>query len=581
MSGGPPPSDIFLERDSTRLVPRLDVVSGSESADSRLTFDPQAGRVRVDATGGRFLLNDSGGAQVGQLAASEREPFGFLRLQNADGYSTVTVGIDDTPADQLTGGFLTVWDEDRKPAEIQHGSGDDRWRYVLRGTDSPNPYTVASITAGGSSLEVRADDHQPTGQLLGTDAALELTSPEGADTAGELVLAEFPNAQQFEGDTDEYVDTLSDNPEEVQRDVHVQFSAADASVREQRGPRISLDGSTATLHLGRDGGSQIEEAVAGGLLVRDDQGAPIIAGNGSEAEIAISRGTGSESDTLGRISASADGLTFDDASGEPALRLEPDAIQTQNGIDEQSLTRPASFQQDSYEVMRYNIAEIDVFVDNKDRIPFGVSLGTDDSKLERRITDDPGLIEATIVPGDSDVATLLLNTRVLGDPDAFMPALEADGGADIEDVSEATLDDPPVSRGKLDLAIPDDRSVLNVNPVERPAEFGQGSYSVDVGGTVSFDVFVDDFDTVAFRVAGGDYSLDATILPADGDVVTLEFDTSLAGDSSTPPPLTVDGAATVVVESEIALSNPPIGSGPYDMVLPDFDLAALDVLASE
>jgi hypothetical protein len=324
--------DIFLEMDSTRVVGPLDVHTRDTSGTTRISADPSDASVTVHSGGGvsepRFELHQQGPANLQSETAAV-----FESWLGADGRLTLKHRKDDVRKDDGTVRFDDEQGEGRfeigtesAPGGVRVYSNDGSTRasggVISIENDSESLSDAVEIRArqivgedAAGFVEVQGEDKSKV-TLEGDDAALELTGDvPAAGGGGELLIRRWPTTTEVSG---------SPEPDDIH--VHVTADSSSGYGRANGNPpRISIDGPSARVDLGRERIDSVREGTAGRFKLRTRMGGPpntMVEGGVREPsgsplerhpELVFRRGNQGTLETRGAVTAEPRGLVFSDA----------------------------------------------------------------------------------------------------------------------------------------------------------------------------------------------------------------------------------------------------------------------------
>lgn len=306
-----PPAEFVLESNRSRAVGDVDVSSGRDT-DANVSLQPDSATVTVGggspANGGTVTVRDPSDTEdVGVLTGANGS--GRLELSDSDGDSIVTLD-----ADRGTQTTVEVSNGDNPTARLDNVTAGGRLR--IYDPYRSEPVVVAETTVNGGKLSLRDDTDRTTCELFGRDGALLLSGTPEVNTEND-----FSNEAPLYGGGEFVIQdwAKSDN------DIHVHATAeqdSDYGVDADNRPRIFLDGTRATLELGRHETKAGNPPRNGTIIVRDEQGHALLEMSANErksAEVRFSHSDDGQAKLRGYIEAQKDGLAIYDAGGKKAM----------------------------------------------------------------------------------------------------------------------------------------------------------------------------------------------------------------------------------------------------------------------
>lgn len=419
MAQKPTRPDLFLERDSTRVVNTFDVAAADSEQRSRIRVEPTTASVTAKSgaqrDGGAVTVRNEQGDTVSRL--DSRGGSGRVELRDENTIKTVTVGSN------RDGGELLVFNDHAVTAALT--SEQQRGRVEINERDGGNRVlaAVSSIQneKGAGLLELKNSDGYTTVRFRGRDGVLELQNPpEGTD---EDSLIDFEGGDLI----------LQDWWDDGERDIYVHATGNDNStygIQAGNRPRIFLDGRNATVELGREELGDNREAVAGRIKLRFGYGTGDnttldartrktgSADQNRTSEISLRMNENGVLNQKGAIASGAGGIQVSDATGGTAMVVDTSGtVTTGQDINEESIPK---------EGPRY--VGYQIVVKQGDTATYEFTLA-DDAKTTVRFGDEAttGYELRGTVQADPDVtATVRFDTGAAGDANAQTVSVDGD-----------------------------------------------------------------------------------------------------------------------------------------------------------
>lgn len=574
MSSNHPP-DIYLERNSTRIVTPLHVVEGQGQFPPRIRADPATETLALErpSSPGAYLTVDDGSTRgLSRLEAASGRGECFLHDPDAGTNGTIRVVLTaDRPtrpvsiqADDETTEVRVTTTSDTAGIDVNDTDGDRRVRVESE--------AIPEREVGYGRIVVYDDETTPTARFEGNDGAL-LVDRNG--NGGEFLLKTLPT-----GDPSD-------------RDISIHATAAPNSqygLSQGIRPLIHLNGPAGRVELGRNERNRQDgetynvrgEGAAGRVFLNYyDTSAPTLNPGATrllEAGIGWPQGQRMENTTIrcgefffrrarrgtwesGRLTTCGPaGVTFRSGDGSPMLRVEADqTVKTSQQIDEGGL--PLSDIDIVPSVVDvYQGQTVDVEIDVGNLTMVSVRFGDEET--------DGYELQADVTGIDDSSFTLEFDADAAGDPNAqTITVVQGNATVDRGTVEETDLTNP-IDVGTYDVVADfmhkGDVAAMEVTEVAPPT-IDPDPVVVEEGDLAQFLVYVDVADELDLLIEDPDglYELEATVTNIGENPVELVFDHSASGDPSQDTLiLTSNGDLTIVDED----SGGRIAPGDYDLL---------------
>jgi hypothetical protein len=441
--------DIYLERDSTRIVNTFAVTTSETPGRTRVSVEPQQAAVSAgpgaQLDGGSVSVRTDDDDFFSRIDA--REGDGRLDLRNQTSQRTIVAAAERGRGElrlledrEVTVEFSSR--EGRGRLDVNDESGDTRIRVRAARTDG-------SVAAGVADVRNAQGDTRAT--LDGRDAAVELdgATPGGDDAelgGGDMLVRQWA-------------------PEDELSDTHVQLTAEEESehgIGNDNQPRMLFYGPDGRLEIGRgtvDATPDDEDddvthpGVDGRIELRHNLGVEANTMLAAEPGTLDFKRVGQYSlpERIGLVHGGGDGLQFVNGNGDTTLEVPPDVeaageIRTVTGI----ITPPTiskvgpELPETAISAERETTAEIPLIIGDGGDVT--VTIGDSDVGYE---------LKGTVSRGYEVCVTLLFDAAAAGKPNDDTPTLTIDGDASWTPTSETELQNPPLDSATYDLRVED------------------------------------------------------------------------------------------------------------------------------